>query len=150
MNRAVQTLYVLPFWLAAILMLVPYTVRANADEYVAREQSVRTFFSELSGPLGKPVIISKAASAKRISGSFDLRSPQRTFERVSAQMALIWYSDGQAIYLYDAAEVKSSMMSLQTLTVARLQAFLERSGLLDGRYPLRHDGLRTFLSLIHI
>lgn len=144
MNRAVQTLYVLPFWLAAILMLVPYTVRANADEYVAREQSVRTFFSELSGPLGKPVIISKAASAKRISGSFDLRSPQRTFERVSAQMALIWYSDGQAIYLYDAAEVKSSMMSLQTLTVARLQAFLERSGLLDGRYPLRHDGLRTF------
>jgi type III secretion protein C len=144
MNRAVQSLYVLPFWLAAILMLVPCTVRANADEYVAREQSVRTFFSELSGPLGKPVIISKAASAKRISGSFDLRSPQRTFERVSAQMGLIWYSDGQAIYLYDAAEVKSSMMSLQTLTVARLQAFLERSGLLDGRYPLRHDGLRTF------
>ncbi|WP_223454974.1 type III secretion system outer membrane ring subunit SctC [Pseudomonas sp. GL-RE-19] len=144
MNRGVQSLYVLPFWLAAILMLVPCTVRANADEYVAREQSVRTFFSELSGPLGKPVIISKAASAKRISGSFDLRSPQRTFERVSAQMGLIWYSDGQAIYLYDAAEVKNSMMSLQTLTVARLQAFLERSGLLDGRYPLRHDGLHTF------
>lgn len=144
MNHAVQSLYVLPFWLAALLMLVPCTVRANADQYVAREQSVRTFFSELSGPLGKPVIISKAASAKRISGSFDLRAPQRTFERVSAQMGLIWYSDGQAIYLYDAAEVKSSMMSLQTLTVARLQAFLERSGLLDGRYPLRHDGQRTF------
>ncbi|PYY69642.1 EscC/YscC/HrcC family type III secretion system outer membrane ring protein [Pseudomonas jessenii] len=144
MNRAIQSLYVLPFWLAAMLLLVPCTVRANADEYVAREQSVRTFFSELSGPLGKPVIISKAASAKRISGSFDLRSPQRTFERVSAQMGLIWYSDGQAIYLYDAAEVKSAMLSLQTLTVARLQAFLERSGLLDSRYPLRHDGLRTF------
>ncbi|WPN31911.1 type III secretion system outer membrane ring subunit SctC [Pseudomonas sp. P5_109] len=144
MNRAIQSLYVLPFWLAAMLLLVPCTVRANADEYVAREQSVRTFFSELSGPLGKPVIISKAASAKRISGSFDLRSPQRTFERVSAQMGLIWYSDGQAIYLYDAAEVKSAMLSLQILTVARLQAFLERSGLLDSRYPLRHDGLRTF------
>jgi type III secretion protein C len=36
------------------------------------------------------------------------------------------------------------MMSLQTLTVARLQTFLERSGLHDKRYPLRHDGLRTF------
>jgi type II secretory pathway component GspD/PulD (secretin) len=144
MNRRLLSLFVLPFWLGALLSLVPLAARANADGYVAREQSVRTFFSELSGPLGKPVIVSKTAAAKRISGAFDLRSPQRTFERVSAQMGLIWYSDGQAIYLYDASEVKSSMMSLQTLTVTRLQAFLERSGLHDARYPLRHDGLRTF------
>lgn len=144
MNRRLLSLFVLPFWLGALLSLVPLAARANADGYVAREQSVRTFFSELSAPLGKPVIVSKTAAAKRISGAFDLRSPQRTFERVSAQMGLIWYSDGQAIYLYDASEVKSSMMSLQTLTVTRLQAFLERSGLHDARYPLRHDGLRTF------
>ncbi|MBV7568924.1 type III secretion system outer membrane ring subunit SctC [Pseudomonas sp. PDM27] len=144
MNRRLLSLFVLPFWLGALLSLVPLAARANADGYVAREQSVRTFFSELSGPLGKPVIVSKTAAAKRISGAFDLRSPQRTFERVSAQMGLIWYSDGQAMYLYDASEVKSSMMSLQTLTVTRLQAFLERSGLHDARYPLRHDGLRTF------
>ncbi|WP_458374230.1 type III secretion system outer membrane ring subunit SctC [Pseudomonas laurylsulfatiphila] len=144
MNRRLLSLFVLPFWLGALLSLVPLAARAIADGYVAREQSVRTFFSELSGPLGKPVIVSKTAAAKRISGAFDLRSPQRTFERVSAQMGLIWYSDGQAIYLYDASEVKSSMMSLQTLTVTRLQAFLERSGLHDARYPLRHDGLRTF------
>ena len=102
------------------------------------------FFTELSGPLGKPVIVSKAAAAKRISGEFDLSSAQRTFERISAQMGLIWYSDGQAIYLYDASESKSSIASLHTLTVTRLQAFLQRSGLQDSRYPLRHDGLRTF------
>jgi type II secretory pathway component GspD/PulD (secretin) len=144
MNRRIHSLYVLPFWLGAALMAAPSAAWANTDDYVAREQSARTFFTELSGPLGKPVIVSKAASAKRISGAFDLRSPQRTFERLSTQMGLIWYSDGQAIYLYDASEVKSSMVSLQTLTVARLQAFLERSGLHDARYPLRHDGLRTF------
>lgn len=144
MNHRIHSLYVLSFCLGAALMTVPCPAWANTDDYVAREQSVRTFFSELSGPLGKPVIVSKAASAKRISGAFDLRSPQRTFERVSAQMGLIWYSDGQAIYLYDASEVKSAMMSLQTLTVAKLQAFLERSRLHDARYPLRHDGLRTF------
>ena len=128
-----------------MLMLLPL-VEARADVYTfeAREQSARTIFSELSGSLGRPVIVSKAAAAKRIGGTFDLRSPQRTFERVSVQMGLIWYSDGQAIYLYDAAEIKSSMLSLQTLTVARLQAFLERSGLHDTRYPLRGDGLRTF------
>ncbi|KPG98650.1 protein InvG [Pseudomonas sp. RIT-PI-q] len=133
-----------PTLLSGLLVLTPLPTLALADSYVAREQSLRTFFAELSGPLGKPVIVSKAAAAKKISGEFDLSSAQRTFERIAGQMGLIWYSDGQAIYLYDASELKSSVVSLQTLTVAKLQAFLQRSGLHDSRYPLRHDGLRTF------
>lgn len=133
-----------PTLLSGLLVLAPLPTLALADSYVAREQSLRTFFAELSGPLGKPVIVSKAAAAKKISGEFDLGSAQRTFERIAGQMGLIWYSDGQAIYLYDASELKSSVVSLQTLTVAKLQAFLQRSGLHDSRYPLRHDGLRTF------
>ncbi|AWY43604.1 EscC/YscC/HrcC family type III secretion system outer membrane ring protein [Pseudomonas putida] len=142
MNR--RTLSLLPISLSAVLLLAPVATQADVYNFEAREQSARTFFSELAGPLGKPVIVSKAAAIKRISGTFDLRTPQRTFERTASKMGLIWYSDGQAIYLYDAPEIKSSMVSLQTLTVARLQGFLERSGLHDPRYPLRHDGLRTF------
>ncbi|MDO7896734.1 type III secretion system outer membrane ring subunit SctC [Pseudomonas citrulli] len=130
--------------LSLCLLLAPLVTRADVYSFEAREQSARTFFSELSGALGKPVIVSKVAATKRIGGTFDLRTPQRTFERISAQMGLIWYSDGQAIYLYDGSETKSSMASLQTLTVARLLAFLEQSGLHDPRYPLRNDGLRTF------
>jgi type III secretion protein C len=144
MNCRLISLSLFPVCLNAVLLLTPFTVQASIYQFEAREQSARTFFGELSGPLGKPVIVSKAAAAKRVSGTFDLLTPQRTFERISLQMGLIWYSDGQAIYLYDASEFKSAMMSLQTLTVARLQAFLERSGLHDKRYPLRHDGLRTF------
>lgn len=144
MNRPLHSLCILPFWLGAALMVVMPVAQSDTYDFEAREQSARTFFSEFAGSLGKPVIVSKAVAAKRISGTFDLRTPQQTFERVAAQMGLIWYSDGQAIYLYDAPEIKSSMTSLQTLTVARLQAFLTRSGLYDSRYPLRHDGLRTF------
>jgi type III secretion protein C len=144
MNCRLFSLPLVPVCLNAVLLLAPLVAQAEIYQFEAREQSARTFFTELSGPLGKPVIVSKAAAAKRVSGTFDLLTPQRTFERISVQMGLIWYSDGQAIYLYDASEFKSSMMSLQTLTVARLQAFLERSGLHDRRYPLRHDGLRTF------
>jgi len=131
-------------FLILLSLLAPFFAQADVYTFEAREQSARTFFSELSGSLGKPVIVSKVAAAKRIGGTFDLRSPQQTFERVSVQMGLIWYSDGQAIYLYDASEIKSSMASLQTLTVAKLLAFLQQSGLHDPRYPLRNDGLRTF------
>ncbi|MBT2339718.1 MULTISPECIES: type III secretion system outer membrane ring subunit SctC [Pseudomonas] len=130
--------------LSLLLWLGPFAVQADVYSFEAREQSARTFFSELSGPLGRPVIVSKVAAAKRIGGTFDLRTPQQTFERISTQMGLIWYSDGQAIYLYDASEIKSSMASLQTLTVVKLLGFLKQAGLHDARYPLRHDGLRTF------
>jgi type III secretion protein C len=133
-------------WLACSAL----PIIANAEPvregqgYMARQESLRTFFDALSAPLGKPVIVSKAASRKTISGEFSLAKPQRTLERIVRQMGLIWYDDGQAVYLYDAAEAKSSVASLNTITVDKLQGFLRRSGLLDSRYPLRNDGLRTF------
>lgn len=144
MSRRWVSLSLLSVCLSTVLLLAPVVARADAYTFEAREQSARTFFSELSGSLGKPVIVSKVAATKRIGGTFDLRTPQRTFERISVQLGLIWYSDGQAIYLYDASEIKSSMASLQTLTVAKLLGFLKQSGLHDARYPLRNDGLRTF------
>ncbi|QKS82114.1 type III secretion system outer membrane ring subunit SctC [Pseudomonas bijieensis] len=144
MSRRWIFLSLLSVCLSTVSLLVPVAARADVYTFEAREQSARTFFSELSGSLGKPVIVSKAAATKRIGGTFDLRTPQQTFERISVQMGLIWYSDGQAIYLYDASEIKSAMASLQTLTVAKLLEFLKQSGLHDARYPLRTDGLRTF------
>ncbi|ROM93904.1 EscC/YscC/HrcC family type III secretion system outer membrane ring protein [Pseudomonas brassicacearum] len=111
---------------------------------MARQENLRTFFDALSAPLGKPIILSKAAARRTISGEFSLAAPQQTLERIVRQMALIWYSDGQALYIYEAAEAKSAVIALNTITVEKLDAFLRRSGLRDSRYPLRHDGLRTF------
>lgn len=112
--------------------------------YVARQENLRTFFDALSGSLGKPIILSKSAARRTISGDFSLAAPQQTMERIVRQMALIWYSDGQALYVYEAAEAKSTVISLNTITVEKLEGFLRRSGLRDARYPLRSDGLRTF------
>lgn len=119
------------------------TVR-DGEGYVARQENLRTFFDALSASLGKPIILSKAAARRTISGEFSLAAPQQTLERIVRQMALIWYSDGQVHYVYEAAEAKSSVISLNTITVDKLDGFLRRSGLRDARYPLRHDGLRTF------
>lgn len=131
--------------LCCVLPMVSQAAPVRSGEgYVARQESLRTFFDALSGPLGKPIILSKAAARRTISGDFSLVSPQQTLERIARQMALIWYSDGQALYVYEAAEAKSSVISLNTITVEKLSAFLRRSGLQDARYPLRNDGLRTF------
>jgi len=114
------------------------------EGYVARQEGLRTFFDALSASLDKPVILSKAAARRTISGDFSMVAPQQTLERVVRQMGLVWYSDGQTLYIYEAAEVKSAVISLNTITVHKLDAFLRSSGLRDTRYPLRHDGLRTF------
>jgi type III secretion protein C len=116
----------------------------DGEGYVARQESLSTFFDALSAALDQPIIPSKAAARRTVSGEFSLVSPQQTLDRIARQMALIWYSDGRAVYVYTAAEAKSSVVSLNTITVEKLESFLRRSGLRDSRYPLRHDGLRTF------
>lgn len=52
--------------LSTAMLLPALAARADVYTFEAREQSARTFFSELSGSLGKPVIVSKAAAAKQI------------------------------------------------------------------------------------
>jgi type II secretory pathway component GspD/PulD (secretin) len=139
----------LSVWLMAVVLCgaVPLTVHANpprtGEGYVARQESLRTFFEALSAPLGMPIIVSKAAAKRSVTGEFALGEPRRTLERVARQMGLVWYSDGQAFYVYEAAETKNAVIALNTLTVAKLTAFLSRSKLLDSRYPVRSDGLRT-------
>ena len=137
-----------PTVVLAMCCVLPGTASAaparEGEGYVARQESLRTFFDALSAPLGKPIVLSKAAARRTITGEFALAQPQQTLERIARQMALIWYSDGQSLYVYEAAEAKSSVVSLSTITVEKLTGFLRRSGLLDARYPLRNDGLRTF------
>ncbi|VVP32277.1 Protein InvG [Pseudomonas fluorescens] len=136
----------------ALLMLcaLPMTLPAapviaeQAEGYIARQESLRTFFDALSSELGRPVVVSKAVAKRTITGQFSLRDPSQTLQRIARQMALIWYTDGQAYYIYEASEAKSTVVSLNTITVEKLSGFLRRSGLQDARYPLRNDGLRTF------
>lgn len=130
--------------------LLPMTAQAtvavprSGEGYVAKQESLRTFFDALSASLGKPIIVSKAVARRTITGEFSLANAQQSLQRIAQQMALIWYSDGQSLYVYEAGEAKSSVISLNTITVDKLTSFLRRSGLYDTRYPLRNDGLRTF------
>jgi type III secretion protein C len=117
---------------------------AFGEPYQARDESLHTFFTALSLPLGQPIVVSQAAARKRISGAFDFDSAQPLLESVARQRGLIWYSDGQVLYLYDADEAKSSVVTLRHISVDILRGFMRRSGLDEARYPLRASGARMF------
>lgn len=110
---------------------------AENDGYVARKDGLRTFFNALSARLNKPIVVSQKASRKQISGDFDLAQPQRLLERIATELGLIWYHDGQTIHVYDASEMRNTLIALPNTTLATLNAFLRKAGLFDRRYPLR-------------
>ncbi|WP_279205328.1 type III secretion system outer membrane ring subunit SctC [Obesumbacterium proteus] len=108
--------------------------------YVAKNENLRTFFVAMSSGLQQPIIVSKQAARKQISGDFDFSDPQALLENISQRLGLIWYHDGQAIYVYDASEMRNAVISLRTMSMSAFSDFLRRSGLYDKRFPLRSDG----------
>ena len=105
--------------------------------FVANKQSVQVVFNALSSKMGKPIILSRQATKKQVSGTFDLASPWLALDRLTDQLSLIWYFDGQSVYVYDAGETKNSVVSLHNIDRNTLIAFLTSSGLYDKRYPLK-------------
>lgn len=132
------------FATAFIWLLMLGSSSVFGEPYQARDESLHTFFTALSLPLGLPIVVSQAAARKRISGAFDFDSAQPLLESVARQHGLIWYSDGQVLYLYDADEAKSSVVTLRHISVDILRGFMRRSGLDEARYPLRASGARVF------
>lgn len=114
-----------------------------AAGYVARQENMRAFFSGVSSYLGKPIIVSKLAAGKQISGEFNFAAGD-IVSKVSRQLGMITYYDGNAIYVYDASETRNSVIKLKNVTPKALASFLKKSGLADPRYPLRGDGIDTF------
>ena len=125
--------------------VAPDNAGKNAQTYQADKDNFRTFSDALSAKLRKPVIVSALAEKKRITGHFDMTDPAGVLKRVSEKMGLIWYDDGQSVYVYDSSETRNAMITLRTLSVDELKAFLTSSRLYDDRYPLRPDaGKKTF------
>lgn len=130
-------------WLLGGLLLLN-ALPAAGESYLVWSESLQGFFSRLEVPLGQPIIVSKLAAGKRITGQFDFADPQAVLETVALQHELIWYSDGQVLHLYDAGEAKSSGVTLRYMTVDRLRKVMRRSGLDESRYPIRKAGPRLF------
>ncbi|HEC8710305.1 TPA: EscC/YscC/HrcC family type III secretion system outer membrane ring protein [Salmonella enterica subsp. enterica serovar Poona] len=125
-------------------IMCPYSLATGTETvadsgYVARNDSLGSFFEAMSARLNKAVVVSKMAARKKINGDFNFRDPEALLNRLALQLGLIWYSDGRTVYIYDASEIRNAVVSLQNTSLSAFNAFLKRSGLYDSRYPLRGD-----------
>ncbi|WP_025854234.1 type III secretion system outer membrane ring subunit SctC [Pseudomonas sp. CHM02] len=129
---------------ALFAALVSESALAWGELYQARDESLHTVLTALSEPLGLPIVVSQAVARKRLSAALDFDTPQQTLEALALQQGLIWYGDGQALYVYDADEAKRSVVTLRHISVDRLRSLMRRSGIDESRHPLRESGGRTF------
>ena len=107
--------------------------------YIARDEGVKGVFGALSSVMGRPVILSKNAARKTVTGNFDFSAPRDTLSDLTEQLGLIWYDDGHALYIYEAAEMRNAVVALQNTSFKVVQDFLNTSGLYDKSYPMRAD-----------
>ncbi|HFQ8385605.1 TPA: type III secretion system outer membrane ring subunit SctC [Escherichia coli] len=132
------------FFIVLLFGIFPFSI-ATASEalfdsgYVARNDSLSSFFEAMSAKLNKTVVVSKIASRKKINGNFNFGNPEVLLDRLASQLGIIWYSDGRTIYIYDAEETRNSVISLQNVSLSAFKTFLKDAGLYDSRYPLKGE-----------
>ncbi|EGE1126679.1 EscC/YscC/HrcC family type III secretion system outer membrane ring protein [Shigella flexneri] len=131
-----------------LIVLLPLIVNANnidshlleqndIAKYVAQSDTVGSLFERFSALLNYPIVVSKQAAKKRISGEFDLSNPEEMLEKLTLLVGLIWYKDGNALYIYDSGELISKVILLENISLNYLIQYLKDANLYDHRYPIR-------------
>lgn len=105
--------------------------------FVSRGDSVTLLLQAVAAQMRLPAVVSSKAQKKRVEGSFGLHDARGVLDQVSRDLGLVWYSDAQTLYVYDAAETRTAVGHLQHTSVAVLNDFLRRTRLADARYPVR-------------
>lgn len=156
MNLSCRTLSLFAL-LAASPLLTPLSAHAqtNADiplentpirdrgelsddaTFVSRGDGVSLLLQSVAAQMKLPVIVSARAQKKRVQGRFNLTDPRALLDQVARDVGLIWYSDGQTLYVHDASETRNAIGHMQHASLAVLEDFLRRTRLADTRYALR-------------
>lgn len=127
------------------LFISTVNVRAQTENwYVANKEDLKTFFEAVVSRTGNGVIVSKQAARKKINGRFNINDTINTIKSLSKQMGLIWYTDGNIIYIYDSSEMKSGLIQLQNTSITELNEFLIKSGIYDEMYKIKGGSNGTY------
>lgn len=127
-----------PFQTQATQAKVIYTHQVKKpDVFIAVDTRVEQFFLVLSDKLNKPFILSSTVKKERITGNFDISSPEEAFELMVKRLSLLYFNDGKSIYIYESSEIQQELFQVQNIGLIELKEYLQDVGLYDPRYPLR-------------
>lgn len=125
---------------AEIIVAEPVAQEKSQDTFVANNIAVGKVFEAVADRLNKPIILSKLAAQKRVTGNFNLANADEMFKALTRRIALVWYDDGAGIYVYDNSEMRSSIIPTNGVNSNQVLSYIQRNGIYDGRFPVRSQG----------
>ncbi|MTC48726.1 EscC/YscC/HrcC family type III secretion system outer membrane ring protein [Providencia alcalifaciens] len=128
-----------------MLIAEPVTQERSLDTFVANNIAVGKVFEAVAERINKPIILSKLASQKKVTGNFNLGNADEMFKALTRRIALVWYDDGAGIYVYDNSEMRSLIIPTQKVSSQQVLSYIQRNGIYDARFPVRSQGGDTML-----
>nr|ELR5134034.1 type III secretion system outer membrane ring subunit SctC [Providencia rettgeri] len=123
-----------------IFVAQPVAQEKNHDTFVANNIAVGKVFEAVAEQLNKPIILSKLAAQKKVTGNFNLANADEMFKALTRRIALVWYDDGASIYVYDNSEMRSTIIPTHGVSSGQVLNYIQRNGIYDERFPVRSQG----------
>lgn len=130
---------------AEMITAEPVKQEINQETFVANNIAVGKVFDAIAERLNKPIILSKLAAQKRVTGNFNLANADEMFKALTRRIALVWYDDGAAIYVYDNSEMRSGIIPMNNATSQQVLSYIKKNGIYDERFPVRTQGGNSLL-----
>jgi len=85
---------------------------------------------------GLPLVVSPNVTGKA-SARYTKVHPREFLEDITQANGLVWYFDGHGLYIYQATEMKSELLTVPTLGASEFVQSLKELGVYSQRYPVR-------------
>ncbi|OUS25075.1 EscC/YscC/HrcC family type III secretion system outer membrane ring protein [Gammaproteobacteria bacterium 45_16_T64] len=103
--------------------------------HYAENEPVKDLLQQFGSSINIPVVVSSEVKGV-VSGNFE-ESPAREFiDRLARIQSLLWYYDGQVLYVYDAGEIETAIIDVKPISSIRLMSTLKKLNVLDQRFDL--------------
>ncbi len=97
------------------------------------EEPLAEMLESLAANQGTPITVSEKVDDV-VSMHYKNKPSKVIFEDVAKTYGLIWYYDGEAIFVYKEEEAKRGSVSMKTMSPSEFSEALERLNILDSQY----------------
>ncbi|WP_323893552.1 SctC family type III secretion system outer membrane ring subunit AscC [Aeromonas allosaccharophila] len=106
--------------------------------YVAEGESLRDVLVNFGANYEVSVVVSDKVN-DQVNGQFEHDEPLAFLQQLASLYNLVWYYDGNVLYVFKNSEVQSRLINLEQTGAAELKQALQRAGIWEPRFGWRPD-----------
>lgn len=138
--KKLTTIMLLTIFMASTAVAQPQWEYKRVS-HVAMGETLPSFFADLGS--GADVLVQISADVRQrrdlVTATYTDKKIIDILNDIASAHGLIWYWDGQTIYINDLSELKEKKVELHDNGAQQLTETLKRYDFFDGRYPIKSN-----------